>query len=224
MIRAFTSSYPLDLDMAIRLNKQLVAHGVDHHVFVENQDVAVFAPHFPGSQLHEKPPGGDGGLGRAGSMCRWHILHHMLSVVQDGDTAVNIDSDVVFLNEKLIDELACSPGEVKGFTGDSPGVPPIPIAGEGTFHPMSGMLIAAASDVFKRSMDISQDDVWAICQRLMDNGHGCSEDVVASYLYQIRGKANVTAFQEVGYVRSVRGPTYSRAFPEGYLTDVDVIA
>lgn len=234
MIRAFTSSYGLDLSMAIRLNKQLAKHGIDHHVFVEERDIAAFAPYFAsreweGSYLHKKPDGGEGGLGRSGALCRRHIHQTMLEFVKDGDTAVNLDSDVHFLNEKMIADITCAPGETRGFTGNEKDVPSLPLNGGGSFFHMSGMIIAAHADVYRRAqIGLTHEDVWGICQHLMDSGHGCSEDVVASYLYQYKADGKAIALQDRGWIRSIRGPCWSRIYPDpaaGYPTEgVDVIA
>lgn len=196
MIRAMTSTCTRDIHLVARLSRQLIGLGIDHHLFIEKCEGAAFvALGFDGATLHVKPDGGDNGLGRAGSMVRWHCHQVMRSVLDDGDTYVNLDSDVCFQDEEMVADLACAEGEIKGFRGH-------PIAVDGTtFYHYSGMALAAHAGVFKRAMGISEGDALAACNRVLDAGHTPSEDVVASYLFQTIGGAHALTNFHASYTR-----------------------
>ncbi len=208
MIRAMTSTCMRDRDYALRLNKQLTAHGVDHHIFIEPHEMIYFGASL---NVHFKPVGGDNGYGQGGTLVRWNCHQQMLNVVRPGDTFVNIDSDVFFANEAMIADLACAPGEVKGFTTGERYV----VDGESFVH-MSGMIIAAASDVFVKAMSLPRLTLIRACERVRANpiariSSTPSEDVMASYLYQIRAGARVTNLG-TKYTRNLSKLYYSKDF------------
>jgi len=233
-LRVVTSTYLLDIETALRLNRQLVEHVLDvtHHLFVEQRDYAAFESRKTsfGQQfdLRVKPDGGGGGLGRSGSLCRSAMHAQILPLVGRDETVANIDSDTFFQNVGMLADVMCNPGETRGFTGlDYGEVAPLKLIDGTSFKSMSGMLISAHAGVYTKAWKgVTQEVTRGICQLLMDSGHGCSEDVVAAYLYQVRGSA-VAVSHETKYTRSIRGPALSRIYPSveaGYPADVDVIA
>jgi len=186
VIIAVTSSCARDIDCAAQLHEQLTRHGVEHHLFVEQVDRSLFESRF--GRVRLKPDDAGNGLGRGGSLCRWNIHRQIVPLVGDGDTVVNIDSDCFFVNESMIEALACRPGETKGFTRhDSP----IIASETEKFYHCSGMIIAAASDVYIKAWSIGHEELSALCYRLIDQGLHCSEDITASYLYQCRAGGRI---------------------------------
>lgn len=219
MIRAMTSSCARDHGLAVRLSGQLSRHGVDHHVFVEKSDVPTFARSFDKEHLHVKPGGGLNGFGVQGSIVRWHCHQQMLPIVEDGDTFVNIDSDVFFVNEAMIDDLACEPSQVKGFFGDT-----YYCRDRSSFRSMSGMVMAVDGATFRAAMGISRARLHEVFYLIESSDieqilSVPSEDVMAAYLYQDAGATPVNLTEK--YRRFLPVPR----LPEHYeRKDFDVIA
>lgn len=117
MIHVLTSSYSRDFSRAASLNERLIKWDVTHHLFVEKRDFELFSSLEDSgikTMVHIKPDGGEGGLGRSGTMARFPCYKVIQSFIKEGDTYVQLDSDVI-IDSEIIPELACSPNEVKGF-------------------------------------------------------------------------------------------------------------
>ncbi|MES2179814.1 MAG: hypothetical protein V4550_18280 [Gemmatimonadota bacterium] len=200
-----------DRDMVLRLNRQLREHNIDHYLFVEELEFERFKVGLDDDvNLRPKPNGGDNGLGRGGALNRWACHQQMLAIVGEDDTFANIDSDVVFVNPKLIAALECQPGETKGFADHNPTV--IPGA---SFNHMSGMVMVAHGALFHKAVSVSRDELHALCEPIMAIDVSPSDDVMLSYLFQVRAAAtSVVNFHDF-FTRNT-GKRYE-------LTDVDVI-
>ncbi len=189
MIHSLTSSYSKDFNRASALNKKLINNNVVHHIFVEQKDIELFRQLSNGNTfIHLKPDGGEGGLGRAGTMARFPCYLKMKEFLKEGDTYVQLDSDVIFMDEEIIPSLACSPNEVKGFF--SPNHPVhlerpanVPQTNVRFWH-MSGMSICAGWEVFHRSIPKDATEMLSIISFMLDEGFTPSEDVMLSYLLQ----------------------------------------
>lgn len=226
-MRVMTTSHEPDLHDALRLNEQLLRHGVEHYLFVPESQHDLFAPHAHGrfALLHQAP-GDGGGAGRSGSMHRWHVHAQMIPFVEPDDTVLNIDSDVFFVNEAMIDDLKCVPGETLGFTGDTPGFELLRahykhlflVDGKSFFH-MSGMIHGASGNVYRKAMDHPQSAVWEACQLMLDSQSECADDVIASYFYQVVGGATKVRHLQYNYKRFIN-PSLPKLFNR---KDVDVI-
>lgn len=190
MIHCLTSSYAKDFERASYLNESLIKNDVTHHIFVEKQDFILFMSlerQRAKTKVHIKPDGGEGGLGRAGTMARFPCYKIMQSFIKEGDTYVQLDSDVR-IDSYLIPELACAPNEIKGFYNPAhpvhlerpDNVPKTSIR----FSHMSGMSICAGSKVFHKAIPEDKESMLAIIQFMMDEGFVPSEDVMLSYLLQ----------------------------------------
>lgn len=187
MIHVLTSTYSKDFERASSLNERLIKWDVTHHLFVEQKDFDQFR--YLGLKdktlVHIKPDGGEGGLGRSGTMARFPCYKVMQSFIKEGDTYVQLDSDVI-IDSEIIPELACSPNEVKGFfSPDHPvhlerdaSIPPTDVR----FTHMSGMSICSGSRVFQKSIPGTPSYMLATIQFMMDEGFVPSEDVMLSYL------------------------------------------
>lgn len=189
MIHVLTSSYSRDFERASSLNERLVKWDVTHHIFVEQKDLERFKPleERGRTRVHLKPDGGEGGLGRAGTMARFPCYKTMQSFIKEGDTYVQLDSDVI-IDFEIIPELACSPNEVKGFfSPDHPvhlersaEIPPTNVR----FSHLSGMSICAGWQVFQKAIPQDESDMLSIIHFMMGEGFVPSEDVMLSYLLQ----------------------------------------
>lgn len=192
MIRAMTSTCTRDFAKVAMLNRQLQRHGVDHYLFVEGSEKPLFNTLKLGDHVQLKPVGGDNGLGKGGTIVRWHCHQFMSTIVKSDDTFVNIDSDIYFADPKVIDDLVCSPGEMKGFASSGPtlelyGTP---------YHHVSGMVFAVHGASFLKAVSIPVDKLVTICDDISATGMCSSEDVVASWLYKIEGGASLTNLDE----------------------------
>lgn len=189
MIHCLTSTYAKDFERASSLNQRLITRDVIHHLFVEQKDIDLFKPleQRDKTMVHVKPDGGEGGLGRAGTMARFPCYKVMQTFMQDGDTYVQLDSDVD-INPDIVPQLACSPNEVKGFfSADHPvhlerdaSIPPTDVR----FTHLSGMSICAGSQVFQKSIPEDEIIMLATIAFMMAEGFVPSEDVMLSYLLQ----------------------------------------
>ena len=189
MIHCLTSSYAKDFKRASLLNERLIKWDVTHHIFVEEKDIEKFKALEQRSKtmVHIKPDGGEGGLGRAGTMTRFPCYKIMQTFIKEGDTYVQLDSDVI-IEPEIIPQLACYPDEVKGFFNpDHPvhlertaSIPPTEVR----FCHMSGMSICAGWRVFQKSIPEDEISMLAIIHYMMDEGFTPSEDVILSYLLQ----------------------------------------
>lgn len=189
MIHVLTSSYSKDFQRASSLNERLMRQcEVMHHLFVEEKDVSLFRPLENRCTLvHAKPDGGEGGLGRAGTMARFPCYKVMQVFVGDGDTYVQLDSDVI-IDSDIVPELACKPNEVKGFFHpDHPvhlerdaSIPPTEVR----FCHLSGMSICAGWRVFQKSIPQDETAMLRVIDFMMSEGFVPSEDVVLSFLLQ----------------------------------------
>ena len=196
MIHAMTSSYDKDFIRASSLNERLIKNNVFHNIFVEQHHIDMFKPlESRGNTLiHLKPGGGEGGLGRSGSMARFPCYLKMKTILQEGDTYAQLDSDVI-IDEDCIPKLQCSEYEIKGFFNpDLPvhlerdaSIPPTDIR----FNHMSGMTICAGWRVFNESIPENEEKMLAIISLMLDNGFCPSEDVMLSYLLS-RGRHTIT--------------------------------
>lgn len=189
MIHCLTSSYAKDFERALSLNDRLIQSDVTHHIFVEAKDFELFKPleSRGKTMIHLKPDGGEGGLGRAGTMARFPCYKVMQTFIKEGDTYVQLDSDVI-IDAEIIPELACTPNEVKGFfSADHPvhleresTIPPTNVR----FSHLSGMSICAGLKVFQKSIPQDENAMLATIHFMMDEGFTPSEDVILSYLLQ----------------------------------------
>lgn len=189
MIHCLTSSYSKDFERASLLNNEVIKCDATHHIFVEQKDLEKFRwlTHRGKTKIHVKPDGGEGGLGRAGTMARFPCYKIMQTFIKEGDTYVQLDSDVI-IDSEIIPDLACSADEVKGFFN-----PDYPVYLERPkdvpqtnvrFSHLSGMSICAGWRVFHKSIPEDKDQMLAIIQFMMDEGFVPSEDVMLSYLLQ----------------------------------------
>lgn len=189
MIQALTSSYSLDFERVSNLNYVLITSDVTHHIFVEQKDFNQFKVLSQRGKtiIHIKPDGGEGGLGRDGTMARFPCYKIMKSFIKDGDSYVQLDSDVR-IDAEVVPNLACSPDEVKGFFN-----PNFPIHLERPetatrtnlrFSHLSGMTICAGWRVFNKSIPNDEQEMLSIISFMLDEGFTPSEDVILSYLLQ----------------------------------------
>lgn len=189
MIHCLTSSYSRDFERASLLNEVLIKWDVTHHIFVEQKDIEQFKVFEQRGKtlIHIKPDGGEGGLGRAGTLARFPCYKIMQTFIKEGDTYVQLDSDVI-IDSEIIPELACSQDEVKGFFNPNYPVhlerPETAPRTSLRFCHMSGMAICAGWRVFHKSIPEDESSMLAIIQFMMDEGFTPSEDVVLSYLLQ----------------------------------------
>lgn len=190
MIHVLTSTYSKDYERACSLNERLIEYDVTHHLFVEQKDLEQFKwleRDKRNTMVHIKPDGGEGGLGRSGTMARFPCYKVMQSFIKEGDTYVQLDSDVI-IDSDIIPELACAPNEIKGFFHpDYPvhlerdaSIPPTLVR----FSHLSGMSICAGWRRFQESIPADETAMLAIIQYMMDEGFVPSEDVMLSYLLQ----------------------------------------
>lgn len=189
MIHCLTSSYSKDLERAYCLNERLIQYDVNHHIFVEQKDFELFKgiEKHGKTIVHIKPDGGEGGLGRSGTMTRFACYKIMQTFIKDGDSYVQLDSDVI-IDSDIIPELACKSNEVKGFYNPdypvhlerSANTPPTNVR----FCHLSGMSICAGWEVFHRSIPEDKTKMLSIIDFMMSEGFVPSEDVMLSYLLQ----------------------------------------
>jgi hypothetical protein len=171
------------------LNEALIKWDVTHHIFVEQKDLEQFKvlEQRGKTLIHIKPDGGEGGLGRAGTMARFPCYKVMQTFIKEGDTYAQLDSDVM-IDSEIIPHLACSRDEVKGFFNpDHPVHLERSAAIPGTdvrFSHLSGMSICAGWRVFHKSIPQDETSMLAIIHFMMDEGFTPSEDVILSYLLQ----------------------------------------
>jgi len=185
MIHCLTSSYARDFERAAYLNERVVNSGAVHHIFVEQKDVELFTP--LNASIHVKPDGGEGGLGRSGTMARFPCYKVMQTHINEGDSYVQLDSDVR-IESDLICELACDADEVKGFFDPthpvhlerSASIPPTDVR----FCHLSGMSICAGWRVFNKSIPPDEAAMLSIIDFMLNEGFTPSEDVMLSYLLQ----------------------------------------
>lgn len=189
MIHCLTSSYERDFRRASSLNEQVIRCDATHHIFVEGKDVELFkALEQRGKTLiHIKPDGGEGGLGRAGTMARFPCYKVMQTFISELDSYVQLDSDVI-IDSEIIAHLACSPDEIKGFFNpDYPVHLERPETAPRTnvrFSHMSGMAICAGRRVFQKAIPADEIEMLAVIEFMMNEGFTPSEDVILSYLLQ----------------------------------------
>lgn len=192
MIHCLTSSYAKDFQRASSLNERLIKWDLTHHIFVEGRDQELFTRldsrlDKGKTMVHLKPDGGEGGLGRSGTMARFPCLKIMQQFIKEGDTFVQLDSDVI-IDSEIIPELACSPNEVKGFFDpDHPvhlerdaSIPPTDVR----FSHLSGMSICAGWRVFQKSIPVDESSMLHRIDFMMREGFVPSEDIMLSYLLQ----------------------------------------
>jgi len=189
MIHCLTSSYARDFGRACALNERLIKHDVTHHIFVEQSDIPLFMPLERRGKtiIHVKPDGGEGGLGRAGTMARFPCYKAMQTFLKEGDTYIQLDSDVM-IDVEVIPELACSADEVKGFFDPNH---PVHLERDASipktnvrFTHLSGMSICAGWRVFNKSIPKDENKMLEIISFMLDEGFCPSEDVMLSYLLQ----------------------------------------
>jgi hypothetical protein len=189
MIHCLTSSYWKDFERASSLNWRLLSGGAVHHIFVEQGDYELFRPlvHRGNTLIHIKPDGGEGGLGRAGTMARFPCYKIMQRFIKEGDSYVQLDSDVI-IDPEIIPELACSPIEVKGFFDPDR---PVHLERDASNKPtdvrfthLSGMSICAGWHAFQKSIPQSEAEMLSIIDFMLAEGFVPSEDVVLSCLLQ----------------------------------------
>jgi hypothetical protein len=165
-------------------------NGVTHHLFVEQSDVEQFTQLVKENTLvHVKPDGGEGGLGKMGTMARFPCYKIMQKYLLEGDTYIQLDSDVILVDDEIIIEgLKCGEDEVKGFYYTrypthllrDKSIPPTDVR----FFAMSGMTICAGWKLFNKSIPDNEQDMVVIIDFLLKEGYTPSEDVVLSYLLQ----------------------------------------
>lgn len=201
MIHCLTSTYKKDFIRASALNEKLMKNGVIHHLFVERDDLAQF--NQLGNEktlIHVKPDGGEGGLGRTGTMTRFPCYKKMLEYIHEGDTYIQLDSDVILVDDEItIPALECAENEIRGFFN-----PEYPTHLQRTeqketdirFHAMSGMTICAGWRVFKESIPDTEVEMMAVIDLMLNEGFTPSEDVVLSYLLQ-KWKPRMTNLREM---------------------------
>lgn len=186
MIHCLTSSYSKDFQRASSLNERLIKCDLTHHIFVEQKDLHLFRSIESGkTMIHMKPDGGEGGLGRDGTMARFPCYKVMQSFIKEGDTYVQLDSDVI-IDPEIIPELACQEYEVKGFFDPThpvhlerdASIPPTNVR----FIHMSGMSICAGWRVFQEAIPEDENRMLAIIDFMLAEGFVPSEDVMLSYL------------------------------------------
>jgi hypothetical protein len=191
MIHVLTSSYAKDFDRATYLNERVVQSEATHHIFVEQKDVELFHP--LNALIHVKPDGGEGGLGRDGTMARFPCYKVMQTFLKEGDSYVQLDSDVR-IEAEIIADLACEPDEIKGFFDPThpvhlerdASIPPTNVR----FTHLSGMSICAGANVFNKSIPQDKAAMLSIIDFMLDEGFTPSEDVMLSYL--LRGAVKLT--------------------------------
>jgi len=189
MIHCLTSSYSRDFERASFLNERLIKNDVTHHIFVEQKDFELFKglEQRGKTLIHIKPDGGEGGLGRSGTMARFPCYKVMQTFIKEGDSYVQLDSDVI-IDSEIIPYLACYANEVKGFFNtDYPTHLQRPDTSPRTnvrFCHMSGMTICAGWRVFHKSIPEDENSMLAIIDFMLDEGFVPSEDVMLSYLLQ----------------------------------------
>lgn len=189
MIHVLTSTYSKDFERASSLNERLIKWDVTHHLFVETKDFWQFQPlEARGkTKVHIKPDGGEGGLGRSGTMARFPCYKVMQTFIKDGDTYVQLDSDVI-IEPEIIPELSCSANEVKGFFNPdhpvhlerSADIPPTNVR----FCHLSGMTICAGWGIFHRAIPADESAMLSHIDFMMAEGFVPSEDIMLSFLLQ----------------------------------------
>lgn len=206
MIKVMTSTCLRDISYLNQLNKQLISHNIEHYIFVEEKELEYFKHLL---NVHIKLDNGDNGGGRDGTMVRWDIYQQMINILQEGDTCIQMDSDVYFGTEKMFNDLHCKENEIKGFfTWEY-----LLDVNKDKFHHMSGMLIAASKNVFTQATKSTRQEMYNLCTYVLDNGVCPSEDVMLSYLLQIRGGGTIVNFSD----------KFSRHMGKDYNTQYDVI-
>lgn len=181
MIKVMTSTYKGDLEKLLKLNSFLEDKKIEHHIFVEPKDIEYFN-HV--KYCHEKPIGGDNGMGRAGAMVRWVIYQEMFNHLKEGDTYVQMDSDIDYMEDGLLKDLECKPNEMKAFFNF---MYPFYHKGFKFFHG-SGFCISAGYEIFKKSIPITLEKCETLCNDMINYDNLVpSEDVILSYLLQFNG-------------------------------------
>jgi hypothetical protein len=210
MIHCLTSSYSRDFERASFLNERLIKQDVTHHIFVEQKDFELFKglEQRGKTMIHIKPDGGEGGLGRSGTMVRFPCYKVMQTFIKEGDSYVQLDSDVI-IDSEIITHLACSTDEVKGFFNpDYPVHLERPESAPRTdvrFCHLSGMTICAGWRVFHKSIPEDESDMLDIIHFMMDEGFTPSEDIILSYLLQRQGHKLTNLFASYDREFNIKG-------------------
>jgi hypothetical protein len=182
MMRVMTSSIARDRDMAMRLREQLYRHNIEHYIFVEQGCWNTFKND---EDVFIKPDNGTNGLGRSGSVVRQPCYQRCMEGMADTDTLGQIDSDVLFMDESMIADLYCGPGETVGYGSD------VHTVDGRSFSHCSGMMIFADVATFRKAYPKTPKDMYDVCTRMDEQGICCSEDVSLSYILQGLGGAKL---------------------------------
>lgn len=173
-----------DIESVLRLNKQLKRFGVRHLMFVEEYEVDEFGNGCISRGLNDNASNGFGGDGSRGKLNMYKLA---LSYLKEGETLLDLDSDVSIKSKQLIKSLNCGFNTMKGFC--DMGEIPLYKINDKQFYYFTGCCKSYSYDLIKNVCEC--DKVEDYIDLIAKNKFTPSEDCFFSYLCQAEFNCNI---------------------------------
>jgi hypothetical protein len=194
---AFSFTGLRDADMLLRLNGQLSSWGVTHICYVDEREYDLWCSLYPNLTTRMRAKHDGNPFGGEGFRKKLYCMRDMANDIKDGDTWINIDSDVMFKNKSILLNFKCDKNQIKG-SGDLNKT----IFDGISFHHISGAVQSLGYNLFNKIINMSTDEVEHYISKINNTGYCPGDDVMISYLAQdvfkgefinYRGKLNIDA-------------------------------
>ena len=177
-----------DKESVLRLNKELFKFKVRHLMVVEENEVDEFGHGCISRGLNDNATNGFGG---DGSRAKLKMYKAALEYLNEGETLLDLDSDVSIRSKHLIKSLECDSNTMKGFC-DMGGVPLYKIA-DREFYYFTGCCKSYSYDLIKNVCE--SDKIEYYIDLIARNKFTPSEDCFFSYLCQAEFNCGIENLQ-----------------------------
>lgn len=183
-----------DKESVLRLNNELKNFGIRHIMYVEENEVQYFDGLAVSRGRNNNATNGFGGDGTRGKLNMYKLaLEHL----QEGETLLDLDSDVSIKSLSLIKDLECVNNTMKGFYyEETPGIIGnyINFVDGKVFAYFTGCCKSYSYDLFKNICN--SDKIEYYIDLLMKNNYTPSEDCFFSCISQIEFNCNIENLEE----------------------------
>jgi len=183
-----------DRDSVLRLNKELLGFGITHLMFVEETEVEMFGNGCLSRGRNHNASNGFGGDGTRGKLNMYKIAFNYL---KEGETLLDLDSDVSIKSNALINCLKSDSNIMKGFYyEETPHIIGnyIHIIDNKKFAYFTGCCKSYSYDLFKKICE--SDKIEYYINLISSNGYTPSEDCFFSYICQAEFNCKIENLEE----------------------------